>query len=76
MSRHEGSLWARPKAANDNERDDATGRGNRTQPRAVICDLPDSPGIIQGEADLLARFFHQIANEVEPANDNEAPAED
>lgn len=76
MTHNTKSPWSGQEAANDNEDAPQGNRGNRTQVPAVICDLPSDPGIIEGEADLLARYFHLILDDPTPANDNEATAED
>jgi len=69
------SPWRKLDPANDNAIAPDR-RGNRTQARSVICDLPHSPGIIEGEAELLARFFDVIESQLEAANDNETSGED
>lgn len=69
MSHQRPSPWLRPDAANDNDRE------NRVTGREVVCDLPEDLGIIEGEVDLLTRFFDRIMAEAEAANDNESEGE-
>lgn len=71
MSRRRASPWMNLAPANDNDDATAGHRGNRTQSRTVICDLPSDPGIIAVEVDLIVRFFDLIVTGIEPANDNE-----
>lgn len=78
MSDRNESPWRKSEAANDNtlasaNRNDS---GNRTQLHTMICDLPHNPGIIKGEAELLARFFDVIERQLEAANDNEDSGKD
>lgn len=75
MSDRNESPWTKADAANDNGDDQEDNRGNRTQARTVICDLPFDPGIIEGEVELLARFFDLIMDDLEAANDNESSGE-